>query len=690
MAETVPKASESAHGRIRVLDPELANQIAAGEVVERPASVVKELVDNAIDAGATRVEVRLIGGGSTEICVLDNGHGIHPDDLPLTVRAHATSKLDRAEQLADIETLGFRGEALASLAAVSQLSIRSRRESATIGTELFTAPGRAPEIRTVGMPLGTIVRAKNLFANVPARRKFLRSEATEIGHCSEALCRVALVHPQVHLILHHGDRQLANFSATDETGRVEQVLSRRAAGPYRSVSGEVEGMRVHGWLATPENAGRQRSSTYFIVRRRVISERNFAKICREAYGEKLERERHPAVVLFVDPPPGKVDVNAHPRKSEVRFAEPQVVYTGLRKVMSEIEWSSSTPETRPTDTRDRRAEDYRTSLRSSVDVGVTRVEDADCASATKTGTGRGTSNPAGPGGVGPKSAAYRLGTRASLANYDHHKSEIRAKVERIQASKQLADTSREGVLELPLGTSEASSEAASPTATQPADRAPAVPQPRPAPPRDSRPAAAPDPRFAAPEHEYLSTLPGQLALFRFRDELVAVDVVKLRAHLIEKELAAELGTRAELGAQALLEPVLIRRSAADVALCTTRADLLEKLGFVVEAFGATELRIRAVPAGISRRLESANIGDLVDRILPWLRLQDTGSARSEHANGADPRRLIGSIAAAQGRDPTPRLARRWFAQVAHEADLFKIPGVQRWTHAQLRREEASS
>ncbi|MCA9661859.1 MAG: ATP-binding protein, partial [Myxococcales bacterium] len=240
--------------RISVLNAALADQIAAGEVVERPASVVKELVENAIDAGATRVDVELEKGGLESIRVLDNGAGIHPEDLPIAIMRHGTSKVRGPEDLVDIQTLGFRGEALASVAAVAHLSLRSRRQDAEVGAEIRTIPGETPSPAPVGMPTGTQVEVRGLFSNVPARRKFMRSEATEVGHCSETLLRIALIHPEVHLVLRHGRRELLNLPAGELGARVGQILERRATGPFFAFSGDEDGIRVDGWLADPRRA----------------------------------------------------------------------------------------------------------------------------------------------------------------------------------------------------------------------------------------------------------------------------------------------------------------------------------------------------------------------------------------------------------------------------------------------------
>jgi DNA mismatch repair protein MutL len=316
--------------RIALLSPLAIDQIAAGEVVERPASVVKELVDNAIDAGATRVDVELEEGGLGLIAVRDNGRGIHPDDLILAVTRHATSKLRDPSELTDIGTLGFRGEALASVAAVARLDLRSRQPHAGVGAHLHVRPGEPPRLAPAGMPVGTQVEVRGLFANLPARRKFMRAEATEVGQCSETVLRLAVVHPEVHLTLRHGKRELLQLPRGTLSERVAQVLERRVSGPLFHFAGEEDGTAVQVWLPTPEAAARGRGGPYLIVRRRVVRERSLAQILGQAYGVTGEV----TACAMIEPPRASVDVNVHPQKSEVRFSDPQRVYAAVRRVLA--------------------------------------------------------------------------------------------------------------------------------------------------------------------------------------------------------------------------------------------------------------------------------------------------------------------------------------------------------------------
>lgn len=387
--------------RIRLLGAALADQIAAGEVVERPASVVKELLENAIDAGARRVQIELQDGGVGSIAVIDDGHGIHPDDLRLAVTRHATSKLHGPEDLVEITTLGFRGEALASMGAVGHLDIRSRPRAAERGTELRCRPGLPPEAHTVGMPVGTRVELKGLFGNVPARRKFLRSEATEVGHVTQTVLRVALVQPSVHVSLHHGARRLLDLPACSAAARVEQVLARGQRAALRVVEGEHDGVRVHAWLGPADAALRDRSGLYVVVRRRVVREPNIARIVTASYGDALADGRHPLACIVVEPPHGEVDVNVHPQKAEIRFGAPQRVYAAVRAVLGQ-----PAPALAP-------LPDAAAALSTPARASLGAVLDGWAAQATAPSMAR------------ESSPGYRLRTRAADSGYAHTRDALR-------------------------------------------------------------------------------------------------------------------------------------------------------------------------------------------------------------------------------------------------------------------------
>lgn len=320
--------------RIAILPPQLANQIAAGEVVERPASIVKELIENALDAGATQIEVRIEQGGSTLIEVSDNGSGIHADDLPLALLRHATSKIHTAEQLAAIETLGFRGEALASIAAISRLSLASSQRDDGIGLEVWLERDTAPQVKPVAQPRGTRVVVRDLFYNVPARRKFLKTVSTEFSHIEEVIRRVALFHFEVGFRLSHQNQVRLDLPIADEgrarLQRVKKILGHAFADSALWFEAETLTGKIAGWLGHPAQARGQADQQYLYVNGRVVRDRTVSHALRMAYDGVLHGQKHPSFLLFLTVAADQVDVNVHPTKHEVRFVAGREVHEFVR------------------------------------------------------------------------------------------------------------------------------------------------------------------------------------------------------------------------------------------------------------------------------------------------------------------------------------------------------------------------
>jgi DNA mismatch repair protein MutL len=323
-----------ARAKVRVLPAALADQIAAGEVDERPASVVKELVENAIDAGARRIDVEIEAGGRRLARVVDDGHGMPPEDARLALRRHATSKIAAADDLWGLATFGFRGEALPSIAAVSRLTLATRPPEAEAGFELSVEAGVETAAREIGMPPGTQVTVRDLFFNTPARAKFLKAEATETANVSEALLRLGLAHPAVHLRLRVGGRVALDLPAHRDLGeRVRAALARRGASALHEAAGDENGARVRAFLAGPEEVSTTARSTFLFVGGRFVRDRSLLHALALGYGPLLEKGRYPLAALFLDLPGSEVDVNVHPQKLEVRFARAQEVYAAVRHVV---------------------------------------------------------------------------------------------------------------------------------------------------------------------------------------------------------------------------------------------------------------------------------------------------------------------------------------------------------------------
>ncbi|MGY0611443.1 DNA mismatch repair endonuclease MutL [Luteimonas sp. A501] len=339
---------------IRQLPDTLVNQIAAGEVIERPASVVKELVENALDAGARRVDIDLEEGGVRLMRIRDDGGGIAPEQLPLAVSRHATSKIASLDDLEVVATLGFRGEALPSIASVSRFSITSRRDGDGHGASLQVEGGRVGEVLPKAHPQGTTVEIRDLFYNVPARRKFLRAERTELGHIEEWLRSLALARPDVELRVTHNGRASRRYRgggeglAFDEgAGRLVETLGEafaqaalrveHAVGPRPGDDsrGDAPALRLHGWIAQPTYSRASADQQYLYVNGRAVRDRSVAHAVKQAYADVLFHGRQPAYVLFLELDPARVDVNVHPAKHEVRFRDSRMVHDFVYRTLHE-------------------------------------------------------------------------------------------------------------------------------------------------------------------------------------------------------------------------------------------------------------------------------------------------------------------------------------------------------------------
>jgi DNA mismatch repair protein MutL len=320
--------------RIQKLSPHLANQIAAGEVVERPASVVKELLENALDAGATRIAVAIELGGKKSIRVEDDGYGMVPEDARLAIERHATSKIASPEDLEAIRTLGFRGEALPSIASVSHFTLRTRAHGESTGTEIRVNGGTIESEREVGAPEGTCIDVDDLFYNLPARRKFLKSDTAETSQISRLLLQMALGYPEVGFSLASGGRRLLECPpAAGLRERFFQLFGDRP--DLVEVRKEAGGLAIHGYVAALGDQGPVRGQQNVFVNRRIVKDRTIAHAIGEAYSVATIKERSPEVHLFVQIPPDRVDVNVHPTKAEVRFLEQSLVHEVLRRALAE-------------------------------------------------------------------------------------------------------------------------------------------------------------------------------------------------------------------------------------------------------------------------------------------------------------------------------------------------------------------
>mgnify|MGYP002630228183 CR=1 FL=1 len=325
--------------RIQQLDAHVVNRIAAGEVIERPASVVKELLENSVDALSTRIEIDIVNGGMDLIRISDNGEGIHPDDMLLAVTSHATSKIRSDADLDHVSTLGFRGEALASIASVAKFRIRTRPEECVVGRELDSHGGKIVTNRECGCPAGTVMEVHNLFFNTPARRRFLKKATTEFGHIAEHFSRIALANPRLHLVLRHNEKLVYELPAAAEPlERIRRFFGSEVADQLIAVSSESElptgeKIRLWGYVGAPSLSRSTRKDQFLFLNGRWIQDRSLQHALAEAYRGLLMVGRHPVSFLFLELPPAMVDVNVHPNKSEVRFQDSQLLYRQMLKTL---------------------------------------------------------------------------------------------------------------------------------------------------------------------------------------------------------------------------------------------------------------------------------------------------------------------------------------------------------------------
>lgn len=516
----------------------LISQIAAGEVIERPASVLKEILENAIDAGARAIEVRLDGGGIRRIAVTDDGFGIPQEELSLALTRHATSKIHTLNELESVASMGFRGEALASIASVAQLSITSRTEQAPHAWQLRAQSGEQPQ--AASGPVGTTVEVRQLFDDVPARRKFLRTEATEYGHCVDALERIALAQPGVAFRLFHNDKPQRHWRASDIYQRIHDVLGVEFVGQALPLQREHGLIALQGMITRPTYARARADQQYLYVNGRYVKDRTVAHAVRQAYADVLHGDRQPAYVLFLNVDPGTVDVNVHPAKHEVRFRESGAIHRFVGQTLGEAlsqvgaahapapnaTPDASAPSANPQDSQDARAA-------ATLPYGGQQPATADrqYPSAWRPQQGQ---------------QAFSLRDAAPAAASDWQ------------------------------------------SLYRPLDAAPAptgIPTP-------SLPAQTPE---EFPLGMALGQLHGIYILAQNRSGLILVDMHAAHERVVYEQLKQAMNAR-ELPRQELLVPVVFNVAEKEVGLVEEYEDILTELGLVLKPAGPAALMIRAVPA----------------------------------------------------------------------------------------------
>ncbi|MCG7199013.1 DNA mismatch repair endonuclease MutL [Marinobacter pelagius] len=539
---------------IHLLSPRLANQIAAGEVVERPASVVKELVENALDAGASRVDVEIEQGGVKLIRVRDDGGGIEEGDLPLALSRHATSKITSLDDLEAVASLGFRGEALASISSVSRLTLTSRTENQEAASRV-EVEGREMDARIspAAHPVGTTVEVRDLFFNTPARRKFLRTEKTEFNHVDECIRRQALSRFDTGFTLRHNQRVVQSLrpaeSPLDRERRIGALCGQQFIDNAVVIDAEATGLRLWGWVALPTFSRSQADLQYFFVNGRVIRDKLVAHAVRQAYRDVLYNNRHPAFVLYLEVDPATVDVNVHPTKHEVRFRDGRLVHDFIFRTLHRA-------------LADVRPDDH---LRGAVAQSFGREAEARSAG-MESGAGgspqQGWTYPprenAGPGSPAPSGFG---GERPAMPQQEWRASDQMAFYQSLNAGGGVAT-------EAPPD----SGGLAQVQATPPADS-------------EEEP----------PLGYAVAQLHGIYILAQSRSGLIVVDMHAAHERITYERMKRALAEQ-DLKSQPLLVPVSLAVSQKEAALTETHGEELQQLGLQIERIGPETLAVRQVPA----------------------------------------------------------------------------------------------
>jgi len=522
---------------IRLLPDLLISQIAAGEVVERPASVLKEVLENALDAGSQALQIQLEEGGVKLIRVSDDGCGIPKEELPLALTRHATSKIASLEDLERVATLGFRGEALASVAAVARLTLTSRAAGAGHAWKL--AAHGSGEAEPAALAAGTVVEMRDLYYNTPARRKFLKSEGTEFAHCADAVKRVALAHPGVAFSLAHNGRVSLSLPKADLAGRVGAILGQDFLTECRRVEAAINGLSIVGYAAQPAWSRPGRDAQYVFVNGRFVRDKLLAHALREAYQDMLHGSRHPGYALFIEIDPAAVDVNVHPAKTEVRFrdgrAVHQFVYHAVHKALSQVISDPS-----------------REVQTASPGLTALGGNTGAASSLGQAGGGYGQRSPAVPAWTPPRQGSLGV-SEPSAASYLA-----------FAAAARPADSAA-----TPVGFGSSAVPAAVPTTTAPGQEAP-------------------------PLGYALAQLHGIYVLAQNARGLILVDMHAAHERILYEKLKSAYDSKA-VPTQVLLIPAVFSASAHEVAAVEEHGATMAELGFELAPLGPNELALRSVP-----------------------------------------------------------------------------------------------
>jgi len=552
---------------IQQLPDHLINQIAAGEVVERPASIVKELVENSLDAGATKIQVELEQGGLDRIKVRDNGCGMSASDLPLALSRHATSKIRSMEDLWEVGTMGFRGEALPSIASVSRLTVTSATRESDHGAKIAYQSDGSMRHEPAPHPVGSTVDVASLFYNVPARRKFMRQPRTEFTRCEAVVKTLAMAHPDCAFTLSHNGKVTFECKAANDTQaqnlRIAKILGKGFGESAHAVSIEGAGLVLKGWLADPTFSRSQADMQYFYVNKRVVRDKVISHAVKQAYSDLIYHQRFPAFVLFLEMDPTAVDVNVHPGKQEVRFRESQLVHSFIRRSIKDF-LGAITPED---------------ALQHAGETDAVSFEDMN--------------SPLGVGGAAD-AGGFAGGMGAGHTQGDYSRTPQQQPMP-LRVQEQFNSMSR-------LGGAGRAPEPISPYTPRP-DGPPVLD------PNDSGADSVIPPLGFARGH-----LHGVYILAENRDGLIIVDAHAAHERITYERLKEAYQNNA-INTQALLVPVTVDVSEAEADRCENEQEWLETLGFTVDRLAPEQLCIREVPAILGRCDVSALLRDLLSDLM---------------------------------------------------------------------------